>query len=123
MTKKEITIVGITLAVTNMKKMLDFYSKVFNITFEEKKMYNSKLYFANCCDVKLIFCPAQLAQNTAEQNRHQLEFEVSDLASTIATIKESGGQLMGEIIKSDDALNVGIYDPDGNSILFRQSIE
>ncbi len=28
---------GLTLAITNMEKMLSFYSKVFNMQFTEKK--------------------------------------------------------------------------------------
>ncbi len=120
MEKVDYQIEGMTLAVTKMDEMLDFYSSVFNIDFEENEMYGTKLYSGNWGDMKLLFCPAEIARNTADQNRHQFDVIVSDLKALIGTVKAHGGTLMGEITENDQALSVGVYDPDNNSIVFKE---
>ena len=71
------------MAITNMQKMLAFYSNVFQIEFTEKEMYGSHLYSGIWGELNLLFCPAEIAQNTAEQNRHQFDIEVSDFILNI----------------------------------------
>ena len=112
--------VGMTMAITNMQKMLEFYSNVFGLVFEEKDLYNSKLYAARWGELDLLFCPAELAQNSAEQNRHQFDFHVADLSKVIEVAVQSGGSKMAEVVEDDTSLSVGIYDPDRNSILFKE---
>ena len=121
MTKRH-TLVGITMAINNMKEMLEFYSNVFDITFEKRPMFGSELYFGQWNDIQLVFCPAVIAQNTATQNKHQLDIEVHDLQAVIGDIEKHGGQVMGNIVSDKRSESVGIYDPDGNSILFKQPL-
>lgn len=116
----KVLVTGMTLAVTNMKKMVNFYQNVFGLDFEEVDMYGSKLYRSQLDSLELLFCPAALAQNTANQNRHQLNFEIESLEFTLAKISTHEGEIMGE--KQEDGLfiQVGIKDPDNNSIVLKQ---
>ncbi len=120
MDDKSYQIEGMTIAITNMERMLEFYSKVFDIDFSEKEMYNSKLYSGHWGGLDLLFCPAEIAGNTAIQNRHQFDIIVSDLEAIIEVATKYGGKTMGGIVENEDIRNVGIYDPDKNSILFKQ---
>ncbi|NAS31887.1 hypothetical protein GTQ40_12945 [Flavobacteriaceae bacterium R38] len=114
------SIQGMTMAITNMEKMLSFYSNVFDIQFEEKEMYNSKLYTGIWGGLNLLFCPAEIAQNTATQNRHQFDIIVSDIQKTIYLAIQHGGETIGDIFEDASSLSIGIYDPDKNSITFKQ---
>ena len=61
MGKVDYQIEGMTMAITNMEQMLDFYSNTFNILFTEKEMYDSKLYSGVWGAFNLLFCPAKIA--------------------------------------------------------------
>jgi len=111
---------GMTMAVTNMDAMLTFYKSVFNVEFEEQEMYGTKLYQGKWGQLNLLFCPAHIAQNTAKQNRHQFDFVVDDLDELIKQVELAGGELMGEITEDEGGRSIGVYDPDRNSILFKQ---
>lgn len=111
---------GLTLAVTRMEEMLSFYKAVFGLEFEEMEMHGFKLYKTNWADLSLLFCPAQLAQNTASQNRHQFDIIVSDLDTMIEAAKTHHGELMSEPAEAGGVRSVGIYDPDRNSMVFKQ---
>ena len=114
-------ITGVTLAVTDMDRMLIFYTHVFEIQFQKKEMFGTNLYGGQLGSLDLLLCPAAIARNEAKQNRHQLEIAVSNLDIFIEKINESGGELMGDIImEPDGSRSVGIYDPDKNSILLKQ---
>ncbi len=113
-------ITGMTMAITNMEAMLAFYSGLFNIEFELREMYGSKLYAGKWGAFDLLFCPATLAGITARQNRHQFDIVIPDIEQLIDQATTLGGKAMGPITEDENALNVGIYDPDGNSILFKQ---
>ena len=86
-------------------------------------MFGSELYFGQWNDIKLVFCPAEIAQNTATQNRHQLDIQVKELESLISSVEKYGGQVMGNIVSDQNSRSIGIYDPDGNSLLFKEMIQ
>ncbi|MFK7946111.1 MAG: VOC family protein [Saprospiraceae bacterium] len=109
---------GLTIAITNMEAMLDFYMHVFDMTFIERKMNENRLYSTVWSGLDLLFCPADLARINANQNRHQMDIIVEDLKKVIDVAIEFGGKMMGEIVEDENSKSVGIYDPDGNSILF-----
>ncbi|MEM7297350.1 MAG: VOC family protein [Bacteroidota bacterium] len=114
------TIEGMTLAVHQMDKMIQFYSNVFNIQFEAKEMFDNTLYSGTWGDLKVLFCPAELAGNEARQNRHQFDIITTNLEGCIDNVKMNGGSLMGEISEDDNMKSIGIYDPDHNSIVLKQ---
>jgi predicted enzyme related to lactoylglutathione lyase len=113
-------ITGLTIAVTRMEAMLAFYSSVFGIKFQAKEMYGSTLYSGRWGQLELLFCPAEIAQNTATQNRHQFDIVVSDLDKTIQDAISNGGEMMSDIQIEGKTKSVGIYDPDRNSMTFKQ---
>lgn len=112
---------GLTVAVTNMEEMVSFYENVFDMEFQAISKYNSTLYEGNWGGFDMLFCPAEIAQNTATQNRHQFNVSVKHLQDFVHRVKEHGGTLMSDITEQDGLLSVGIYDPDGNSLVVNQS--
>jgi predicted enzyme related to lactoylglutathione lyase len=111
---------GLTLAITNMEKMLSFYSKVFNMQFTEKEMYDSKLYASTWGGLELLFCPAHIAGNKATQNRHQFDIVINNIQKIIATAKQHGGKTMDELVEDKYCKSIGVFDPDNNSIIFKE---
>ena len=120
MSEFDFKIEGMTIAITKMEEMLTFYENVFQIKFEEKAMFGSKLYAGVWGNLNLLFCPAKIAGNTATQNRHQFDIIVPNLQKTIEKATRFGGKTMSDIVEDDSSSSVGIYDPDNNSILFKQ---
>ena len=113
---------GMTIAVTAMEKMVNFYSGVFGVEFKEIDQFNAKLYATELWGLKVLFCPAEVARNTATQNRHQFDFVVADLDALVEKVQQFGGQIMGPITEAGDFRSVGIYDPDSNSMVFKQPV-
>jgi len=120
MKKEEYKIEGFTLAVQNMDAVKTFYANVFGITFKEIKMYGSTLYSGVWGSLNILLCPAEIAHNTARQNRHQFDILVSDIDRFIEKIKKNGGKTIGEKSKDEQAWSIGVYDPDENSIVLKQ---
>lgn len=120
MEKADYQIEGLTMAITNMEQMLDFYSNTFKIQFAEKEMYDAKLYSGVWGGLNLLFCPAKIARNTADQNRHQFEIVVADLEQIIEVTSKHGGKPIGGMAEDENSRSIGIYDPDNNSMLFKQ---
>ncbi|MEO9482173.1 MAG: VOC family protein [Ekhidna sp.] len=117
-----IKITGMTIAISDMPKMVNFYQQVFKLNFEEMEMYGSKLYKTHIDHLEVLFCPASIAQNTAKQNRHQLNFEVEDLGIALADVPINGGEVMGEPQLEGSFKQIGVKDPDNNSIVLKQKI-
>lgn len=120
MEKSVYQIEGMTIAIKNRKEMVAFYANTFNIQFEEKEMYGTTLYTSVWGGLKLLFCPAEIAGNTADQNRHQFDVIVPDLEQLIELTTKNGGKPMGAIVENEHFWSIGIYDPDKNSIVFKQ---
>ncbi|MEM8566626.1 MAG: VOC family protein [Bacteroidota bacterium] len=117
----EYSVKGITLAVREMDKMLSFYTNVFGVSFKKQQINDSTLYEGIWAGIHLLLCPAELASNTALQNRHQFDLWVSDFDAIISLCTQYGGKLMGEVQEKDGIKRVGIYDPDNNSMVIIQS--
>jgi predicted enzyme related to lactoylglutathione lyase len=120
MKKEDYYFEGMTMAINNMDQMLAFYTHTFDIQFLEMEMYGGKLYTGKWGGLKLLFCPATIAQNTAKQNRHQLDIVVVDLDKKIEIAVKYGGKLMGQIAETETSRRVGVFDPDQNSIIFKE---
>lgn len=112
---------GFTLAASKMSEMVLFYTNVFGIRFEETEVNNFILYSGEWMGLSMLICPAELAQNMANQTRHQLDIKVSDFDSTIERIREHGGSLIGNISAESGIRSVAFYDPDGNSMTLIES--
>lgn len=110
-------ILGMTLAVYDMPAMLNFYERVFGMQFEASKMQGFTLYRSELDNLKVLFCPAELAQVEAGRNRHQFDIRCEDLDEMIAKVTAHGGQLMQEPQQLGALKRVGVMDPDGNSLV------
>ena len=112
----------LTIAVKNMPLMLEFYEGVFQIRFTMQEMHGYQLYKADWLGMELLFCPAELANNTATQNRHQFEFETENILLTVEATQAHHGLLMGDIVQQDNVKTVAVYDPDHNSMVFVETM-
>lgn len=121
MTTIKYSITGLTIATTNMKAMLQFYTHVFNITFTQQTMNNFTLHQGVWQNLTLLLCPTELAKNTAKENKHQFNIEVSDLKLFIDRVQQFSGKILGEITEDRSGLSVAILDPDNNSIVLKET--
>ncbi len=116
-------ILGMTIAVQQMESTLAFYTQLFDLHFEAVEQYGSTLYQAQWSGLQILLCPAALAQNTAKQNRHQLDLEVENIEAKVALVEQWGGTLMGPIAEANGIRQVGIYDPDRNSLVLKERLD
>lgn len=111
----------ITVAVTHMEKMVAFYNAVFaaELTpfepFEGVTMYRGQL-----AGINLLFCPNQVAQVQAQQNRQQFNFWVDDVFKVMQVALKAGGTQLDAPKIVESIITGSVYDPDGNSIEFVQ---
>ena len=111
---------GMTVAVNNMDAMVNFYSKVFNIEFSSNEMYGATLYSGEWGGMKVLFCPAEIAQIDVNRNRHQFDVIVGDLNQTLQIALSEEGKMLGEVQQNDEMKSGAVFDPDGNSIVFKE---
>src|SRR5205823_2793339 len=106
----------ITLATTDTAAMAAFYNHIFGAELSPIAAYGTTLYKGSLGAVELLLCPNEIAAVIAEQNRHQLRFEVEDIDSLIQRVLEAGGTVDGEIaVDSHTGVrSVAVRDPDGN---------
>lgn len=113
-------ITGMTLATTKMIEMKTFYTDVFEVDFEAVERFGGVLFEGSFGSIKLTLCPAEIAKNTAKQNRHQLELIVTDIKNTIYLVRQNNGKVLGEMSEADGRKSIAISDPDGNSMVLSQ---
>jgi predicted enzyme related to lactoylglutathione lyase len=111
---------GLTIAINDMPKMLAFYKNLFGIKFIEHDEFGTKLYSGKWADLTILFCPAEVAQNRATQNKHQFDIVVTELDGWIRKCKNNGGVTIGEITDTKEYRSSGIYDPDRNTIVLKE---
>ncbi len=119
------TIEGMSMAISKVQPMLDFYSHIFNIKFEKRQGFDTVMYFAKWRGLKLLFVPVQLAgeEGALVQNKHQFDIIVPDMDQLISRVKRYGGKVTGALI--DDGIQKTIHakDPDGNTFIFKQNLK
>lgn len=123
MKNRNFTISQITVAITNIDMMVQFYETVFRCEFSKKEAFGTTLYFGKLGDMDLLLCPNHVAGVEAKQNRQQFDFRVSDLDSIIHNVEISGGRLQGEISVMETLKAATIMDPDGNTIVFIEELK
>jgi len=119
------TIEGMSMAITNVQPMLDFYSHIFNISFEKRQGFDTVMYFAKWRGLKLLFVPVQLAgeEGALVQNKHQFDIIVPDMDQLISRVNRYGGKITGALIDDGIQKTVHAKDPDGNTFIFKQNIK
>ncbi len=112
---------GLTIAVTDMKRMIDFYNAVFDANLEPTVNIGDKQFYGGTLvGVQLTLCPNAIAQVVAEQNRQQFRFQVDDIELVMANGKANHGTEINPIDEYKGAKVASLADPDGNTIEFVQ---
>lgn len=114
------TIKGFTMAVFNMDAMIQFYNHVFGINFKKENMFDTVLYKCHWGGLDVLFCPAELANNSSDQNRHQFDIIVDNIEEAVKQVIMNEGKLISKIKQGENYISVGIKDPDNNSIVLKQ---
>ena len=112
----------ITVAVFNEKKMKSFYENVFNIKFKTLNNPGFNLYVGDWGGLEIQFCPAEIAKNTAAQNRHQFHVDVKEMDSILQTVKNHGGSIIEDVVVNKSQKHASITDPDSNTIVLQQDM-
>ncbi|MEO8513490.1 MAG: VOC family protein [Ignavibacteria bacterium] len=113
----------VTIAVTNVKKMAEFYNSVFGTRLNEFEAMGSKFYSGTIAGVNMMLCPNTIAGVTAEQNRHQFDYITEDINEVVKNALGSHGTLKDSISVNDLEKLVTVIDPDGNTINFIQKLK
>ena len=119
-TSKKPALAGITLATYRQEAMKTFYEEVFSIKFRTGELEGYTLFNGKLGDMDFQLCPAALAQNNTDQNRHQLSIAVSDLQQTVENVHKHGGKSISGISLTEGRLTASVMDPDSNSIVLMQ---
>jgi predicted enzyme related to lactoylglutathione lyase len=106
----------VTIAITDMPAMLRFYNGVFDADLT--LIGGTEFYAGTLAEgISVLFCPNDIAQVEAKQNRQQFRFVVDDLAKIRESVTSYGGQIINAE-NTADAKTLGAMDPDGNTIEF-----
>jgi predicted enzyme related to lactoylglutathione lyase len=116
----QISLVGITLAVNKMAPMVDFYQSVFGMNLHPIDVSGVTLFHGKLSGVDVMLCPHEIAGINAEQNRHQLKFQVSNLSHAVNLALGNGGSLLNSVTETEGKFAAAVRDPDGNSIEFEE---
>jgi len=108
-------LVKITIAVTNMQPMVEFYNAVCEANLKPVTAYGMTLYSGKLGGADVLMCPNEIAGVEAKQNRKQLTFAVPDVEQIAVRAVAAGGSIVNR-----DASAIGVSDPDGNTIEFVQ---
>jgi predicted enzyme related to lactoylglutathione lyase len=110
------TLTDMTLVATDVPAMVAFYNAVFEAGLTPRAAFGATLYQGNLGGVGLQVCPNAVAGVVAEQNRHQLRFQVTDLDAVLARVQAAGGALHSAISQEAGRRLAAVVDPDGNTI-------
>lgn len=105
----------ITIAVTNIDKMVSFYNNIFNCNLKKVEAYGTSLYQGKLAGINLLLCPNEIANVKAQQNRQQFDIEVNDIETCLKKVADSFGQIMEPY--NNEIKSASIIDPDGNTIV------
>lgn len=106
----------ITLAVSDMDRMKQFYEAILPVKFYDQKLSNYALYIATVGGLEIILCPKELAGVRATINTIQLRFAISNVSRAFENGLAMGGTAITQPQKRGRAQHASLKDPDGNSL-------
>jgi len=109
----------ITIACNDIDAMTAYYSKVFNVKFEEHD-FGFKMYSTKIDGLDFLFCPNDIAGVDAKQNRHQFDYITDNIKDVIDNALSTGGSIHSELLTTATESTVTLFDPDGNTMNFIQ---
>ncbi|NUN48535.1 MAG: hypothetical protein HUU15_06880 [Candidatus Brocadiae bacterium] len=108
------------LSAVNMDPMVDFYRNVFDMQFEVEEDSGQKMYTGTFSGLAFTLIPAGMNGITAPQNPTHYDIYVPDINAVIALVEKHGGRTNGRLGESDTERAIGVFDPDGNFMVFKQ---
>jgi len=109
-----IQLTKMTLATTRTVEMVRFYNTLFDTQLQAKEIQGATFYNGTLAGIPIMICPNEVARVDANQSRHQLAIQVSDLKSLLGQVESVRGRIETPITES---MTVAILrDPDGNTI-------
>lgn len=109
-----IKITRITMAITNMDAMVQFYNRVLNAHLEP--IAGTPFYRGAIAGMDILFCPNDIAGVDAKQNRQQFRFLVNNLGDRLEQVSTAGGEIIQSQLEQDGSRIIGVRDPDGNTL-------
>jgi len=116
MNKSPFKLSKITIAITNINEMVNFYQTVFKCEFNEVSIANTTLYSGNLFGIKILLCPNELAGVIAQQNRQQFDIEVAGIKTVLQDVIKANGKIKEPY--NSETKTASVIDPDGNTIVF-----
>ena len=110
---------GLTIAAIHIEKMAQFYNAVFDAGLKATvHIGDEQFYGGTICGLELTLCPNTIAGVTAEQNRQQFRFQVSEIEALIERGLANHGSEINPVDEYKGAKVASLADPDGNTIEF-----
>lgn len=111
---------AMVLAAVNVEPMVDFYTNVFGIEFAAEEVSGHNIYNGKFSGLDFALVPAVLMKMEGIKNPTHYDVYVSNLEEGIELAEKHGGKTNGKLGESDTERAIGIYDPDGNFMVFKQ---
>lgn len=108
------------LAADKIEAMRDFYAGVFGVEFTAHDVEGQQLYAGTFAGMELALVPADLSGVTVGQNPTHYDVYVSDIHEGIDLVKRHGGRTNEQLGEDEHEIAIGIFDPDGNFMVFKQ---
>lgn len=109
-------LVHFTLASEDVEMSQAFYRAVFGCDFTPVDQGGETLYRGALAGLGMVICPAAMADVVANRSRHQLQFEVEDVASHLDRAVEGGGRVHTPLTGAGGRPYAVVCDPDNNTI-------
>ncbi|HTL51301.1 MAG TPA: VOC family protein [Planctomycetota bacterium] len=108
-----------SMAARKLNKMAAFYTKVFSIRFKTIKLGRGRLYVGKFDGKELVLYQADRKQKAAHNPMH-FEIFFPNLKKAMDLAINHGGRTNGQPREDDQVKAVGVFDPDGNFMVFKQ---
>lgn len=112
----------ISMAVTDMDKMVAFYNGVLEANLTAVPAFGDMgFYVGSILGIEVMMVPNGIAGVHAQQNRQQLRITVSNLDVIAQKVIDHGGSLQDDIQVTPEGKLAAAVDPDGNTIEFLEA--
>jgi len=106
----------ITMAITNMEEMVQFYQNVLPLKLYPEVRGDYTIYLGKVGDVEIIFCPKEIAGVNAAINTIQVRFVVPNVGKAFKNGLAGEGLEISNPQEIGGDIHAALRDPDGNSL-------
>lgn len=108
------------LVATEVEAMRDFYAGVFGVEFSAEAVEEHQLYTGRFAGMEFTLVPAALSQAKTGENPTHYDIYIPNIEKGIALVEKHGGKTNGRLGEDDHERAIGVFDPDGNFMVFKQ---